>query len=1001
MAGLLATSVMAASWLLPTSANAAAGDLIISEYVEGSSQNKAVEIYNGTESAVDLSQYSIELYPNGKTAPNNTMQLQGELAPGATYVIAHAQADASVKGKSQVEGNITNFNGDDILVLKKGDAVVDSIGQIGSTDKWGTDVTLVRKPSVTAGDTNPKDAFDVAVEWAQKPKDTFDGLGSHTMDGTSAPTDPEPEPEPDPEPEPAPEDLCTADVTKIGAVQGDGDETPLGGNEVTIRGTVVGDFQEGGFNGFYLQDEGDNNDATSDGIFVYDEQKSVGEVGVGDQVAVTGAAGEHYSMTQVKVTKGAKCGTAELPKPTVIDFPNTGFEKYEGMLVTFAKPLTVLELYQFGRYGQIAVGPERQFQPTALAHASSDEAAKMLDSNLINRVLIDDGRSNQNPSPAIHPATLKPLTMDNLFRAGDQIKGVAGVLDYRFDNWALQPTQAGTIDNVNKRPDVPQVGGDLQVASANVLNYFTTLSSQDKDARGAETAEELKRQQDKIVASLNKLDAGVIGLNEIENNGTAVETLVEALNAASKPGKWAALKTGKIGTDAITTAFIYQPGKVEPVGKFDTLTSADDPRFIDTKNRPALAQTFKEKTSGKTVTVAVNHLKSKGSACGDPSEATLQPLVGNCQETRTKAAKALSEWLTGDKIGVEKSEHVLVIGDLNSYDHEDPIRAFEKAGFTDLAKKFQGEKAYSYVFNGQLGYLDYALSNAALTKKVVGAADWHINSDELPLIDYTMKFKQDAEQKLYAADEFRSSDHDPVIIGIKLADDPAPEPEPEPQPEPEPEPEPDPTPDPTPEPEPDPTPDPDEVSLTAKVAPKSMVGWNSSAWGKVSGGKKPATVATQVLLDNGKWAMSQVRKADENGQYVIPLTYGRHNNHAHVWRVVVRDDAGKQLVASERMVQRRYAKPIAHSAGVKAVGANSYVWGHADSQADKKTWTEVQLPNGTWARSQIGTTKANGSYVIPLTYGRHSAGTLKWRVAVQYGDALGVHRSEVVTLTRR
>ena len=106
------------------------------------------------------------------------------------------------------------------------------------------------------------------------------------------------------------------------------------------------------------------------------------------------------------------------------------------------------------------------------------------------------------------------------------------------------------------------MGGDLQVASANVLNYFTTLSSQDKNARGAETSEELKRQQDKIVAALNKLDAGVIGLNEIENNGTAVETLVEALNAASESGKWAALKTGKIGTDAITTAFIYQPGKV-------------------------------------------------------------------------------------------------------------------------------------------------------------------------------------------------------------------------------------------------------------------------------------------------------------------------------------------------------------------------------------------------------------------------------------------------------
>ncbi len=821
MAGLLTASVMAASWLLPTNAKAAASDLIISEYVEGSSNNKAVEIYNGTLTAIDLNQYSIELYTNGKTSPNNTMQLQGQLAPGATYVIVNAQAGDELKSKGQTQGAITNFNGDDILVLKKGDTVVDSIGQIGSTQKWGSDVTLVRKSSITAGDTNPNDAFDVTAEWEKQPKDVFDGLGAHTMDGTSSPTDPQPEPAPEPGPEPS--DLCTAEVTKIGAVQGEGDETPLDGKEVTIRGTVVGDFQEGGFNGFYLQDEGDDNDATSDGIFVYDERKSVGEVSVGDKVAVTGTAGEHYSMTQVKATTSAKCSTAELPEPSVIDFPNTEFEKHEGMLVTFAHPLTVLELYQFGRYGQITVGPERQFQPTALAPASSDEAARILDSNLTNRVLIDDGRSTQNPSPAIHPATLEPLTVDNLFRAGDQINGVAGILDYRFGNWALQPTQKGTIDNVNKRPDVPKVGGDLQVASANVLNYFTTLSSQDKNARGAATAEELERQQAKIVATLNKLDAGIIGLNEIENNATAVETLVGALNTASEPGKWAALKTGKIGTDAITTAFIYQPSKVQPVGKFDTLTTADDPRFIDTKNRPALAQTFKEQTSGKTLTVVVNHLKSKGSACGDPSEATLQPLVGNCQETRAEAAKALGEWLTGNEIGVEKSELILVIGDLNSYDHEDPIKAFEQAGFTDLVKQFQGERAYSYVFNGQLGYLDYALANAALTQKVVGAADWHINSDELPLIDYTMKFKQAAEQQLYAPDEFRSSDHDPVIVGIKLPDDPAPEPQPEPVPDPQPGP--DPAPEPTPDQEPGQNPTPG-VQPPAKQLP----GLPSTGW---------------------------------------------------------------------------------------------------------------------------------------------------------------------------
>ncbi len=143
-------------------------------------------------------------------------------------------------------------------------------------------------------------------------------------------------------------------------------------------------------------------------------------------------------------------------------------------------------------------------------------------------------------------------------------------------------------------------------------------------------------------------------------------------------------------------------------------------------------------------------------------------LVGNCNETRAEAAAAMSDWLAGDTIGVVKTENILILGDLNSYDHEAPIKTFEAAGFQDLSKEFQGERAYSYVFDGQLGYLDYALANDALASKVVGTDEWHINSDELPLIDYTLKFKKEAEQQLYAPDAYRSSDHDPVIVGIEL-----------------------------------------------------------------------------------------------------------------------------------------------------------------------------------------------------------------------------------------
>jgi hypothetical protein len=91
-----------------------------------------------------------------------------------------------------------------------------------------------------------------------------------------------------------------------------------------------------------------------------------------------------------------------------------------------------------------------------------------------------------------------------------------------------------------------------------------------------------------------------------------------------------------------------------------------------------------------------------------------------------------------------------------------------------LILSFNGESAYSYVFNGQLGYLDHALASADLVGEVTGLTQWHINADEPDLIDYDTSFKQTAQQDIYAPDAYRSSDHDPVIIGLNLCDDIAP-----------------------------------------------------------------------------------------------------------------------------------------------------------------------------------------------------------------------------------
>lgn len=169
-----------------------AEDLFISEYIEGGSYNKAIEIFNGTGSDIDLSNYSLELYSNGAASASTSMTLAGVLASGDAYVVVHSSAAQAILDVKNAESStVINFNGDDAFVLKKGEAIIDSIGQVGFDPgaSWSangvatSDMTLVRKSSITTGDTNAFDIYDPSVDWIAYPKDTFSYLGSHTMDG--------------------------------------------------------------------------------------------------------------------------------------------------------------------------------------------------------------------------------------------------------------------------------------------------------------------------------------------------------------------------------------------------------------------------------------------------------------------------------------------------------------------------------------------------------------------------------------------------------------------------------------------------------------------------------------------------------------------------------------------------------------------------------------------------------------------------------------------------
>ncbi|WP_345800938.1 ExeM/NucH family extracellular endonuclease [Microbacterium sp. AZCO] len=787
--------VLGALVAAPPATAAEPAPLFLSEVVEGLSNNKAVEVYNPTDAAVPLAGYRLDFFFNGSSSAGLQVPLTGTLASHDVFVLASTLANPAILAQADLTTSQALFNGDDAIALTKDGQILDVFGQIGTDPGsfWGSgnditqDRTLQRKAD-SCGDPNGSDAFVPTAQWNILPTDTVSGLGSHTSTcpGTVDPGDPG---------DPDPVAGCTLAPTPIGAVQGAGDASPVAGSVVRVQGTVVGDFQTGGFDGFFLQDAGDGNPATSDGVFVYrndaDNTPGNGEgaldVSVGDVVSVAGVVSEFQGLTEITANGMEICDTdAALPAPAALTLPATDAQReaLESMYVTVPQDLAILEYFEFARYGTIDAGLTRQYQPTATFDAGTPEAAALAAANLVERITIDDGRSLQNPSPALHPNG-QPFTLENSFRGGDVLASVTGVLDQRVrsadgqTSYGIQLTKPAGFRVENPRPAVPTVGGDLKVSSFNVLNFFTTIdptptnSNDDDYTRGADTVEEFQRQEAKIVAALSAIDADVFGLMEIENNGSttdpassAVAELTRALNAKVGGDVYGFVNTGKVGTDAITTAFLYKKATVQPLGDFALLTSAVDPRFIDTLNRPALAQTFGRVSDDAAVTVVVNHLKSKGSACpGDPDAGDGQ---GNCNGVRTAAAQAITDWLATDPTGQGTGDRSLIIGDLNSYDKEDPIRAFEAAGYTDLLLKYQGEDAYSYDFDGQLGYLDHALAGPGLVADVTGAAPWNINADEPSILDYDMSFKQPLEDALWAPDPYRSSDHDPVIVGIDL-----------------------------------------------------------------------------------------------------------------------------------------------------------------------------------------------------------------------------------------
>lgn len=630
--------------------------------------------------------------------------------------------------------------------------------------------------------------------------------------------------------------IVNDDLYKIHDVQGSGAATPLATATVYVEGVVVASFQGAGqLQGFFLQEEdadADADPATSEGIFVYCGACSTTVV-EGQRVKVKGVASERFNMTQISATAAGSVVVTEAGNhlaevtPAVINLPIAGdidafYEAREGMLVTYPNTLTVSEHFELARFGQIVLfSGGRPFQFTETDTPDTAGYAAHLDTIARRRVILDDDNNTQNAylsQPNGSQAVFYPQANggfsagtqgSDFFRGGDLVNGLTGVLHWSYpgfgaDTWRIRPTSAHpvTFTVANPRPAAPPaVGGAIKAASMNLLNYFTTIDTGastssgpcspgiNQDCRGADSVAELDRQRERASIVVCSLNADIYGFMELENT-TASDTITDLLGAVNTrcggANPYQFVNTGgTLGTDAIRVQLAYRTGIVAPVGA--PLTDMDG-----IHSRPPTAQTFDvvhavNPAFGERFTVIANHFKSKGCSDAIGADADANDGQGCYASRRTQQATRLLAWVSNTVIPAAGDPDVLLLGDFNAYAKETPVATLTGAGFVDVETALLGASAYSYLFNSELGHLDYAFASPSLFAKVAGVGAWHINADEVALFDYNDEIKDTGESSFdekpdgstltpprvvfQPATPYRASDHDPVLIGLFTAAD--------------------------------------------------------------------------------------------------------------------------------------------------------------------------------------------------------------------------------------
>lgn len=735
---------------LPLPARAQSTELFFSEYIEGSSNNKALEIYNGTGAAVNLSAggYSVQMHFNGNPVATLRIDLTGTVAAGAVYVLAQSSADAAILAVADQTNGSGWFNGDDAVVLRKGTTVIDVIGQIGFDPgtEWGSglastaDNTLRRRMSVTAGDPVGGDPFDPAVEWIGFATNNFDGLGCHN--GEPACSVPPP---------------TDADIWEI---QGAGLASPLTGTRVRVTGNVVtAVFADG----FFLQapDTGDGNAETSDGLFVF--TSSAPAVTVGDEVEVIGMVAEFFNMTELDADTVTR-GRSGLSLPAAVTFdasrpsprqpqPATEMERFEGMLVRVTNGTVSSPTNEFGEASVVAA-PRRAFREPGILFPGLPDLP------------VWDG----NPE-IFEIDTDRFAAAPRALLAGGATVTAEGPLAFSFGDYQIWPTTLDVTGTAAVIPVRARNAGEFTVGSQNVLRLFdaTDDPARDNDDEPIPSAEEYAERLAKLSLHIRQAlgSPDVLAVQEVETL-QALQDLAARIQADEPSVIYTAhlLEGNDIG--GIDVGFLVRStvrvDSIEQLGLDDQFTF--NGVTADLNDRPPLMLRGAYIGNGAPFPIVVINVHQRSlSGVDDPRDGA------RVRQKRHEQALRLAEFIEAAQSALPGVK-LVVIGDFNAFEFTDgyvdvmgqvtgtpdpagallPATAVITTALTNQTLYMAPEQRYSFVFDGTAQSLDHALTSQAFDPWVRDAQHSRGNADA------PRDFDMDPTTSL------RSSDHDGTVL---------------------------------------------------------------------------------------------------------------------------------------------------------------------------------------------------------------------------------------------